>query len=129
MKIKKQILSDAIIAWMRYKRNVIKVPAYCTHEIEACIERWSRETLERVVSNIEVGLDLFVSFSCPFCLAYGCKTKLLISCPKCEFGKINGVCDYSYDNLWGIHMSHAIPSTPANRKRFNLIFNKLKKEL
>jgi len=123
--MKKQILSDAIIAWMRYKRNVIKVPAYCTPEIEGYIERWSIEKLDRVVRDIELGDTLFHGDSCPFCISR--RDAYDIICVGCEFGKSNGVCDYSDDNLWGKHGLREIETTPANRKRFNLIFKTLKK--
>jgi len=125
--MKKQILSDAIIAWMRYKRNVIKVPAYCTPEIEGYIKRWSYEKLKEVVKGIYITITLFHSQSCPFCAAY--RGSFGVICDDCEFGKINGKCTGDGGNLWSKHELYCIGATPANRKRFDSIFKKLKVEI
>ena len=131
--MKKKILSDAIIAWMRYKRNVIKIPAYCTSVIEWHIRRWSPEKLAKVVRYIRLDDGLLRCDSCPFCIAYVIAFYPnggmfgWLHCRKCEFGKINGVCGDD-NGLWYKNNLDMVKTTPANRRRFNAIFKKLQEE-
>jgi len=122
MRVKKQVLSDAIIAWMQYKRDLIKVPEYCTPKIERIIKGWSYQILIQVIDKIKLNAKLFHSDSCPFCIAHN------FICSDCKFGDINGICD-EYYGLWYQYQLHSKRTKPANRKKFASIFSKLKKEL
>jgi hypothetical protein len=128
MKIKKQVLSDSLIAWMRYKKNIIKVPGYCTTEIEKAIQAWNEDTLKNVVYDIYLSGYLFTSCSCPFCAKYKDPRHGWTVCKDCEFGKLNGICGYD-ESLWDEHKLGYQYTTPNNLKKFNSIFEKLKKEL
>jgi hypothetical protein len=115
VKIEKQVLAEAVIEWMRYKRDLVKIPAYCNAAIEEVIRAWDYDTLKQVVCNISLGNCLFSSYSCPFCVAYDG------GCVDCEFRLFNGNCN-DIDSLWRSNSLGERYTRDADREKFNSIF-------